>query len=92
MGATGARAIVGRLLGAGGKAVAAATAEGSPAASCGVRRWLDPGVQSKADSQKQEKPNLGTNSLERAGLRTRFYGSDQWTCYLDFAQGLEVTW
>ena len=92
MGTAGTRAVVGWLLGAGIKAVAAATAEGSPAASCGVRRWLDPGTQSKAESQKQEKPTLGKNSLRWAGLQTQFCGSDQWTWYLDFAHGLEVTW
>lgn len=92
VGATGARAVVGRLLGAGVKAVAAAAAEGSAAASCGVRRWLDPGTQSKGESQKQEKPTLGTNSLKWAGLRTRFCGYEQWTGYLDFAHSLEVTW
>ena len=48
MGTAGARAVVGWLLGAGVKAVAAATAEGSVAASCGVRGWLNPVTQNTA--------------------------------------------
>ena len=76
VGTAGTRAVVGRLLGAGVKAVAAATAQA--AASWEVRRWLDPGTQSKAASLEQEKSALGTNSLKLAGLRTQFHGSDQW--------------
>lgn len=48
VGTAGARAVVGWLLGAGVKAVAAATAEGSVAASCGVRGWLNPVTQNTA--------------------------------------------
>lgn len=48
VGTAGARAVIGRLLRAGVKAVAAASAGESMAASCGVWGWLNPGTQDKA--------------------------------------------
>lgn len=80
MSTAGAWAIIGRLLGAGAKAVAAATARRSVAVSCGVRGWLNPATQSELVSPECEKSALSTNSLRLACLRkTQFRSFAQQT-------------
>lgn len=75
VGTTRARAIVGWLLGAAAKAVAAATCGGGGAVSCGVRGWLNPATQSQLVRPKCEKCALGCSSLGLACRKTPFCGS-----------------